>query len=395
MKILLIGWFGAGNMGDEAILVSEILAFASRIEKPEFHIISFDPERTGKMTEGIAEVGKIRRIGSKGEVAGTEIRGILRSFREADIVVIGGGGIFQDLYNAYPIPFFTAMAFLSRWNRKRLALYCVGIGPVRRSWGKKLCRYAADSAEFVSVRDPESMSLLREYGVSKAIHLSADPVFLLEPVRNGRTEQVTGTFPPREQGPVVGVCVQDLLPWSDANRRILASVLDDLAAGKGARIVFLPFGAYRDRWFGRGYRGDTIDLAATKRISGLMKTGSVVIPDGLKPQELLAVMQRMDLVITMRLHGAIMGFAAGVPVIALTYAEESKIRNLMKRLGQEESLFDVRSLSEEKLAESVGKALSGRTEIRSSLSAAVDSLRFQAEKCNDALMDMMMRGIEG
>ena len=166
MKIFLIGWFGSGNMGDEAILVSELLFLRAQIKDVEFYILSFDPDKTGKVTAGIPEVKRILWMGSKSDVVRSDFSGILKSFKEADLVVIGGGGIFQDLYNHYPIPFFTAMAFLSRLYGNRLVLYCVGIGPVRTFWGKKLCRYAANAAAFIPVRHAEP-KVLQEFGVRK------------------------------------------------------------------------------------------------------------------------------------------------------------------------------------------------------------------------------------
>ena len=295
MKIFLIGWFGAGNMGDEAILISELLFLREKIKRVEFYILSFDPERTRRLTANILEVKKILSIGSKLNVIKSDLLGILKTFREVDVVVIGGGGIFQDIYNHYPIPFFTSMALLAKFHRKLVVLYCVGIGPINTFIGRRLCKLTANSSDIISVRDPESRNLLKNLGINREIYLSADPVFLLEPLWNERVKKVIETYNLGGSRPIIGVCVQDLFFWDIRNRKILANALDNLAIERGAKVIFLPLGAYRDSWFSRkGY--DTVDIAASKRLIALTEGGYSVMTAELAPLEILALMERRDVV---------------------------------------------------------------------------------------------------
>ncbi len=385
MKIFLIGWFGSGNMGDEAILISELLTLRKQIKEVEFYVLSFDPERTRRLTANIPEVKKILRMGSKHNVIRSDLLGILRAFKEADVVVIGGGGIFQDIYNYYPIPFFTAMALLARFHGKRLMLYCVGLGPINTFTGRKLCRLTANSADIISVRDSESRDLLEDFGVEKEVHLSADPAFILEPIWNEKVENIIKAYDLGSNGLVIGVCVQDLLFWSNRNRRILADTLDTLNRERRAKIVFLPLGSYRDSWFGRS-TSETVDVVASKRLGALMKRQFSMITDELSPQELLAVMERMDLVISMRLHGLIAGARMVVPVIGLTYREESKIANLMKRLGQEDSLFVVCNLQRQNFLDRIDYLLfEENRDVKGKLRKSVSCLCAEIEKCNELL----------
>jgi polysaccharide pyruvyl transferase CsaB len=385
MKIFLIGWFGAGNMGDEAILISELLFLRNQITNVEFYILSFNPERTRQLTANIPEVKKIIRMGSKRDVLRSDFWGIFKGIREVDAVVIGGGGIFQDIYNHYPIPFFTAMAWLAKLNRKRLFLYCVGIGPISSFIGKKLCRFAANSADMICVRDAGSKELLKSLGVNKPVHLSADPVFMLEPVRNGNVEKVIKSHHLTGNGPTIGVSVQDLLFWKNESRKILADTLDTLSKERGATIVFLPFGTYKDGWFNKD-KSSPVDMVASKKLAALMRGKYSIITDELTPQELLAVIEKLDLVISMRLHGLIMGLNAGVPVIALTYEEESKIRNLMERLNQENNLFNVNALSYQKLLDRIERLLLHKDDADRKFHESVSNLCAEAERCNHLVL---------
>ena len=382
MKILIIGWFGAGNMGDEAILISELLSLRKKIEGVKFYILSFDPEKTKRLTANIPEVRKILRMGSKHNIFRSQFLGLLMKFREVDAVLIGGGGIFQDIYNFYPIPFFAAMALLARLNNKHLLLYCLGIGPVHSSLGKKLCRLAVKCADMVSVRDSGSKELLENLGITREIFVSADPVFLLKAVKTKKVEKVIQVHNLNSKKLVIGICVQDLLFWDNKNKEILADTLDTLTTENKAKVVFLPLGTYRDGWFNKE-TSDTVDMIASKRLVARMNEKFFIITDELTPQELLAVIGKMDILISMRLHGLIMGITMNVSVVALTYTEESKITNLMKRIGQEDSLFDVRKLDKKKLLTRINYLLSEKGGVKRHIKKEVTSLRGEAEKCNE------------
>ncbi len=376
-------------MGDEAILVSELLFLRDQMTNVEFDILSFNPEKTRRLTANIPEVNKILRMGSKKDAFKSDFLGIWKVVGEVDVVMLGGGGIFQDIYNHYPIPFFAAMALLARLKRRRLFLYGVGIGPIKSFIGKKLCKCAANSADMICVRDAGSKDLLRSLGVNKPIHVSADPVFLLEPVRNDNVERVIRSHLLDGNGPAIGVSVQDLLFWRDASKKILADTLDTLSTERDARIVFLPFGAYEDGWFNRKKTGP-VDIVASKKLATLMKGKYSIISEELTPQELFAVIEKLDLVISMRLHGLIMGLNAGVSVIALTYEEESKIRNLMERLNQEKNLFNVNAVSYQGLLDRIERLLFGKGDADRQLYKSVSLLRAKAERCNKLVIRALM-----
>src|SRR4030067_2772022 len=186
MKILIIGWFGAGNIGDEAILLAELHAMRERISDAEFHILSFDPERTQRPVSGLQQVVNIIGVGSKHKFLRTDSRGLWHPLTTVDMVVIGGGGIFQDIYNHSPIPFFTLMVVLSKLLSKRVVIHSVGVGPIRTWIGKRLTRAAANLADSVTVRDHESQYILASIGVNKDVGISSDPAFRVEPAKSAK-----------------------------------------------------------------------------------------------------------------------------------------------------------------------------------------------------------------
>lgn len=388
MKIFIIGWFGAGNIGDEAILLSELLTLRNRFKGTKFYILSFGPERTKKLTDGIPEVENIVGIGSKYRFLRSDFRGLISAFRNSDAVIIGGGGIFQDIYNYYPIPFFTSMAVLARLFRKQLLLHSVGIGPICNFISRKLCRIAANSAHAISVRDAESKELLQEIGVNRGIQVSADPVFLLKSMCRDKIEMHMDMQRTDKEVPRVGVCVQNLLFWSQENKKALAHTLDILVNQKNVRIVLLPFGVYQDNWFHQE-TSEPVDIAASRELAGMLKSKPPVFTSYTTPEEIMAVIGGLDLMISMRLHGIIMGISMGVPVIALTYVNETKIKNLMKRIGLEEDVFYVNDLDTEKFLVRIENILSRNKELRQDIKEKAVYLKREAEKSIELLSERL------
>ena len=384
MKILIIGWFGAGNIGDEAILLSELHAMRERISDAEFHILSFDPERTQRLVSGLQQVVKIIGVGSKHKFLRTDFRGLWHSLTTVDMVVIGGGGIFQDIYNHYPIPFFTLMVVLSKLLSKRVVIHSVGIGPIRTWIGKRLTRFASNLADSVTVRDHESKYMLASIGVNKDIGISSDPVFLLEPVKS---EKVKGLLASNDltSGLKIGVCIQDLLSWSNENKMALAEALDRTISEMGAKVVFIPFGSYRDGWFSKD-SSDTVDLSSARRLAAMMNERAIIIAEELDPQELLSFIGELDIIISMRLHGIIMGISQSIPVIGLTYKQETKITNLMKWIGQGENLFFVDELNRENILNHIEAILSHKEHLKLSLRKKKSVLAKRAEIAIESLL---------
>jgi len=85
-----------------------------------------------------------------------------------------------------------------------------------------------------------------------------------------------------------------------------------------------------------------------------------------------------------------MGLNAGVPVIALTYEQESKIRNLMERLNQEKNLFSVNGLSYQRLLDRIEHLVFDKDETDRQFQESVSSIRAEAERCNQLVLSVLI-----
>jgi polysaccharide pyruvyl transferase WcaK-like protein len=80
---LIAGYYGFGNTGDEAILAALVAGLAARRTTTRLVVVSGDPAQT-RQRHGVDAV------------FWRDPLSIAEAVRASDLVVIGGGGLFQD-----------------------------------------------------------------------------------------------------------------------------------------------------------------------------------------------------------------------------------------------------------------------------------------------------------
>jgi polysaccharide pyruvyl transferase WcaK-like protein len=163
MRALLIGNYGVGNMGDEALKTYFLDAFP----EIDWIVLSAHPQP-----------GEVARLpaGIRSLVSGRWI-GTLRAFRKADAVVFGGGSLWTDVESVFACVLWSLHASAAITLRKPYYLAFQGIGPFKTKAGESLARWAVRHAAFVSVRDRASAERIRSWGLNREIVQTFDPVF--------------------------------------------------------------------------------------------------------------------------------------------------------------------------------------------------------------------------
>jgi polysaccharide pyruvyl transferase WcaK-like protein len=136
-KILVAGYYGAQNAGDEAILSGLLASFRAAGYLGEFAVLSHDPADT-------------RALHGVEAVAWNDIEAVIDASDSADLVVVGGGGLFQDYWGVDPATVLTSghggiaqyatPVYLAATLGKPCALLGVGVGPLRTAEGRDLTR---------------------------------------------------------------------------------------------------------------------------------------------------------------------------------------------------------------------------------------------------------------
>jgi len=343
LRLVLSGYYGFRNSGDEAVLLSILNALEQAGEDQgvfiEPIVLSGDPTWTARQY-GVWSVPRMK------------IREVREAIAASDGVISGGGSLLQDATGLGSIPYYLGILEMARWARKPTFIYAQGIGPVkRRMFGPFIAR-AMRKAAYVSVRDAESAALLAGFGVPEdRVAVVPDPVMGMPLPPAGAAEVrgaavaggAAGSEPRAAAGagageraadageaaaaradtdrpPLVGVSVRF---WrgdrSDLDRT--AAALAALAQKRAVRLRFLPFHEGADEDASR-YVIERLGAAASM---------AEIAPTHEAPQEMLREIDRCDLLVGMRLHSLIYAANREVPLLGLSY--DPKIDQFLHRLG--------------------------------------------------------------
>ena len=162
-KVLLCGYYGEHNLGDDALL--EVL-------------LSQLPAGWEPLVTARDQAMVQRRFG----VATTDRRslaGVLRALAGCDALVLGGGSLLQDSTSFKSLLYYTALIGAARLQGKAVGLWGQGLGPLRRRRSRQLVRLLLPLAGAISWRDPASATLAAGWGIEAPV--GSDPVWGLTP----------------------------------------------------------------------------------------------------------------------------------------------------------------------------------------------------------------------
>ena len=327
-SILIAGYYGFGNLGDEAILAALVDGLRRQIGDVEISVVGGSPRSIEDQHENVTAVDW------------RDLTGLLESARRADLLILGGGGIFHDYWEIDPktiltpnyggIAYYSSIPLLAHLLNKPCQILSVGVGPLRTQEGRDYTRLAFELAQEASVRDRESMGLLASLEVQglDKIRVSWDPTLLLEPAPAPQVREFLRGHGLKAHNEYTAV---NLRYWDfDVDPEIwpqeVARALDNILAETESHILFIPFQAV-DR---TPYEND---LALIREVQAGMdiKSRTHIIENIPSPMMMLGIIRSCNSVIAMRLHAAIFAVSQGVPTISLSY--DPKASQWMSQMG--------------------------------------------------------------
>ena len=318
VKIMISGYYGFNNTGDEAILKSMVGAFKEKIPQIKITVLSQSPLQTSQ-TYQVKAINRLHLID------------IMRCLRDTDLFISGGGGLLQDSTGkGWSILYYLGLILAAKIVKVPVMIYAQGIGPVNKQINKKLIKWILNKVDLITVRDNPSKELLENLGVLKPpIYVNSDPVFLLKKIN---INNVIDSHPfiqeliNSDNRPLIGVSVREYKGNGLDSKRIFAQAADYLIENYKAKIIFFPF------------KFDE-DMHISEEILSLMRNKAEVLKIKLKPEELLSVLSRLFLVVGVRLHSIIFSSMANIPFIAFNY--DPKVKYFVEDLGLSELLLEI------------------------------------------------------
>jgi polysaccharide pyruvyl transferase CsaB len=350
LRFLLSGYYGFGNLGDEALLELIAGGLRERYPKASIEVLSADPPATERDF----------RVEASPRADPANLR---RAIGRADVVISGGGGLLQNTTSLRSLIYYGGIIRSAIKAGRKTMIFAQSIGPLDFI-GKQTVRECCRGLGAATVRDERSRALLGPL-LSVAVERTADPVFLYDGPHDAGTalNGIGG-----DGTPLAVVSVRTMPKFAEVVPRIAAAV--DRLAALGVRVAFVPFSEPSD--------GD----ASTQIIQKCASKPMLLPARGLR--EVATVFSRASLVLGIRLHALILAARLGVPFLAVPY--DPKVTGLCEDLRY--PLGPLWSSERQRAADPaalVDEAWARRDELAAGLRAALPAIQAAARRNFDVL----------
>ena len=168
-NILISGYYGFNNTGDEAMIETMSTLLAKR--DYGLIVLSSNPERTNELYN----VQAYDRY---------KISEVIKAIKKSDLVVSGGGTLFQDVTSKKSIWYSLGIVWLAQFLGKRVCVAYQGLGPLNTNLYRKMTKKILNkkSIKLVALRDEHAIQFAKELGIHEdKIVFSSDMIFMMNP----------------------------------------------------------------------------------------------------------------------------------------------------------------------------------------------------------------------
>ena len=303
MKIVISGYYGSGNAGDEAMLDAILQLLRELNPNIEVTVISVNPSDT-------------RTRHNVNSIPHLNLFAVTKEIFSADLLISGGGSLLQNVTSWRSLYYYLGVITLAIFLRRRVMLFAQGIGPIFGNFARGLTTFVLNRVDLITVRDRGSLVELSRLKVFKPrIECTADPVLALRPVSLDFGHEILSNL---NKDIHIGVAVRH---WQDfKNFKLqLATALDNLCEEINAQIIFIPM-------------QPSFDVTAAEEVAAAMKNSCTLLRDKYTTNQLLSIVGCMDILIGVRLHALIFAGVMKVPMVGISY--DPKIDRFLDSIGE-------------------------------------------------------------
>lgn len=307
-NVVISGYYGSRNAGDEAMLAAMVEVLSDLNPKVNITVISADPEDT-------------RRRHGVGAVGWLDLRGIFAALRRADLLLSGGGSLLQNVTSRRSLYYYLLVIWLAELLGTSVMLYAQGIGPINGRFARWCMGYIGNRVRMITVRDRGSLKELKALGITRPhIEPTADPVHAIHQVDRETGRRILQRYGAAVDGrPLVCISVREWCGMSHY-KEVVARAADRIVEELSAQVVFLPM-QYPE------------DVRTAELVASMAEHDMCVLPEEYDTSELLSIVGNMELLISIRLHALIFAGVMGVPMIGISY--DPKVDRFLESVGEQ------------------------------------------------------------
>ena len=366
-KILISGYYGFNNIGDESILKAVLDSLHEKLDGIEVTVLSQNPAST-------ADKYGVKSLNRK------SVKEIIRAVRRCDLLISGGGSLLQDVTSKRSIFYYLMIMNIALIMHKKVFIYSQGIGPITSKYNRRLTARILRKTSGIVVRDDSSKELLTEIGIEAGrIAVTADPVLRIKPASlepGGKILESEGFIP--EDGKItVGFAIRERKSDNAFISELCVS-MERLIDEQNAQIVLIPFHFSEDMPF--------IE-EVTKRLDGKV----FAVKHKYLTEEMLSIIGNMDVLVGVRLHALIHAAIMDIPMIAVSY--DPKINSFMNSIGMK-AMCSIYDFNSEFFMEEFGRTMAGGESARKKVRGKIKELITKLESNEEMIKKLMEKQYE-
>ncbi len=292
MKAVICGYYGKGNGGDEALLVTLLQMLPEEMTPI---VLSNNPDITSR-TYGVQTCPT------------RDWPRVWNTLKDADVFIWGGGSLMQDVTSRLSPFYYGGLMALAQFLGLKTIAWAQGIGPLQSDLTRWLTKSVLQKCTAVSVRDYASAQLVTDWNIKPII--APDPVWALE------SKPIAGLWD--LPAPRIAVNLRPHSSLTPARLEAISQALRDLQKATGAFILLVPFQLSQD-------------LSLAETLSHDLPFGTYEIIKLEDPRQLKGLFRGVEMTIGMRYHSLIMAAAEDCRCFAISY--DPKVSRLMSEVG--------------------------------------------------------------
>jgi len=300
-RVLLCGYYGYGNMGDDALLRAAI--DRARAQFPTKDVAALT--RRGARDRWQFGLPCIRR---------DRPLAVMRAIRRAEVLVFGGGTLLQDATSRRSLVYYTFLLRLAQRHGVACELWGNGIGTLTRRGSENRVARALSGCRFVGLRDEQSWQRARELMRTSPCRpvREEDLAMGLRPCEPRRVAYLFHRFGKPSNKGAIGVAVK-----GGAAHGVLRAMETWLASlrAEGYTLYFISMYPRED---------DALSDRLCSALGGIRLRG-------VGATDLVGFFGECEVVCSMRLHALVFAAAAGTPFVG--FGTDGKIESFCREHG--------------------------------------------------------------
>ena len=287
--VVLCGYYGFGNMGDNALLRSSVDIAKRRFSQKRISALT----RRGKKDSDKFGIPCVSR---------TSPWAVCRELKSASVLVFGGGTLLQDTTSLRSLIYYAAIIEYAAVCGVRIELWGNGIGMERGIVGRNIIKHALSKCHRVGLRDLSSLS----YCLSLAkgfrdiqIYYEPDLAMRLIGAPRSRIEYLLEHFGLMREGVVSKFAVVAVKGTSGRGYIEIFSRHLTALVKNSVKLLFVPM-------------FEKEDITETRRLCEL-HGGTVA--ENISENDMIGLISHSCTVVGMRLHALVFAASVGIPFV--------------------------------------------------------------------------------